>query len=220
MNVYFVSGFLANCNVFDRLKLPEGFDKKYLEWYIPKGDETLEQYAQKMAEEIDQSSPFVLIGYSFGGMVVQEMNRFLNPLKTIIIASIKDEREKPRLHRIGKRINFVERFPLDISSNINMFNRIYVKYLYHIPPDESSEFINNTDAVYMKWSISQILNWKPSSDLKNLCHIHGTKDQAFPFSLLHHVDYVVEKGDHLMVFKKHREVSRILSDILLLLPNT
>lgn len=215
-NVYFISGFLANCKVFDRIKLPDGFKKQYIEWIIPNGDETLKEYARKMAQSIDQSSPFILLGYSFGGMVIQEMNKFLSPQKNIIIASIKNESETPRLHKIGQKINFTERFPMNILAHGSVVNKLYIKYIYHIPPSESNEFIGCTDPVYIKWSINQILNWKsPQCECLNLYHIHGTKDLAFPYSNLKNVDFSVENGDHLMIFKKYREINKILSQILL-----
>lgn len=63
---YFISGMCYNCKVFDKLTLPKGYRKKYIEWRIPNPDETLSEYAYEMAKNINTSKPFVLIGYSFG----------------------------------------------------------------------------------------------------------------------------------------------------------
>lgn len=75
VNVYFISGMCYNCGVFDKLKLPKGFKKKYIEWHIPRPDESLDEYARVMAGKIDTSHPFVLVGYSFGAVIMQEMDR-------------------------------------------------------------------------------------------------------------------------------------------------
>ncbi|NDW10010.1 alpha/beta hydrolase [Dysgonomonas sp. 520] len=213
MNVYFVSGFLANCRVFDKIKLPEGFEKKYLEWYIPRGDESLEEYAREMAKEVDITRPFVLIGYSFGGLVVQEMNRFLRPKKTIIMASMKSKAEEPSMFGIGRKVKFADRFPMDVISKDSVLSKLYIKYVYHIPPSESELFIDNIDPVYMKWSIKQLLDWTPPAEIENLYHIQGTKDRTFPIKGITGA-IEVENGDHLMVMKKAREINKILSEIL------
>lgn len=213
MNIYFVSGFLANCHIFDRIKLPDGFEKKYIEWHIPKGDETLLEYAEKMSESIDREKPFALVGCSFGGLVIQEMNKFLKPEKNIIISSIKNEQEVPTLFQLGRKVNFAERFPMDILSKTSVLSKLFVKYVYHIPPSESSEFTDNTDPVYMKWAIRQILNWMPTVHVENLYHIHGTKDLTFPIKPIQNA-FVVENGDHLMVMKKSRQINKILEQIL------
>lgn len=47
--VYFVSGMCNPCSVFDNIVLPEGYEKVYIEWLIPKEDELLEAYAIRMA---------------------------------------------------------------------------------------------------------------------------------------------------------------------------
>ncbi len=88
IDVYFISGMCYNCKVFDKLRLPKGYRKVYIEWYIPRPDESLSEYARTMAKVIDTSSPFILIGYSFGAVVMQEMTLFLKPEKCVIISSL------------------------------------------------------------------------------------------------------------------------------------
>jgi len=213
MKVYFVSGLAAGCNVFDRIKLPYGFEKKYIEWYIPKEKETLEEYAENLSRFVDQSAPFSLIGYSFGGIVIQEMNRYLKPEKNIIISSIKDESEIPPLLRLGRKIHFTERFPMDFFSKDSILTELFTRYIYNIKPFESNKYLTCTDPFYLKWSIEKILNWKPSLKCENLYHIHGTDDHVFLFKLIKNA-YRITSGDHMMVLKKNREISRLLEAIL------
>ena len=89
ITVYFISGMCYNCKVFDKLRLPKGYKKAYIEWFIPSPDESLSEYAHKMAKTIDTSRPFILIGYSFGAVIMQEMTLFLKPEKCVIISSFK-----------------------------------------------------------------------------------------------------------------------------------
>lgn len=213
MNVYFISGMSANCKVFDAIELPEGFDKQYIEWLIPFEKETLDEYTHRISLDIDTSKPYVLVGYSFGGVIVQEMNRFLNPLKTIIIASMKAEDEIPALFRLGRKIGFSEYLPSRFFKTNDLISDFFARFVYRATPADMAKYVSYTDPVYTKWCLNQILYWHSTFPCPNLYHIHGTKDQMFPFKLLKDV-YAVDGGDHLLVLKRSREVSNILAEIL------
>ena len=214
-NVYFISGMCYNCSVFDNLKLPKGFTKKYIEWHIPQPDESLEEYTHEMAALIDISRPFVLVGYSFGAVITQEMNRFLNPLKSIIISSFKQEEEIPTLFKAVRMANIVERVPMRIYSSTEFVTNAFNRFVYNMPTSELSQVMTYTDPTYIKWAAKQITNWIPNGKQKHLYHIHGTADQIFPYELIKNA-FPVEDGDHLMVLKKADVVSSILSGILLM----
>lgn len=213
MNVYFISGLSANCKVFDRIDLPEGYKKIYIEWHIPQGDESLEEYSLEMAKSINRSKPFILVGYSLGGIVIQEMNKFLSPNKNIIISSIKAEDEIPPLFRLGRMINFAEHFPMHIFADHNYIIELFARMVYRARPEETMQILTYIDPIYMKWSISQILSWIPTIQCENLYHIHGTEDHIFPYKYIKDA-YPIERGDHMMVMKKYKRINKILATIL------
>lgn len=215
INVYFISGMCYNCSVFDKLKLPKGFKKKYIEWYIPRADESLNEYAHAMAGKIDTSHPFVLVGYSFGAVIMQEMDRFLKPIKSIIISSFKSEDEIPNLFRAVRRTNLAERVPMRVYSSTEFITNAFNRFVYNMPTSELEKVMTYTDPAYIKWAVKQITEWLPGSSHKNLYHIHGTLDQIFPYEHIKNA-FPVEDGDHLMVLKKADVVSSILSGILLM----
>lgn len=215
VNVYFISGMCYNCSVFDKLTLPEGFNKKYIEWHTPHVGESLEEYTRTMAQTIDTSRPFVLVGYSFGAVIMQEMNTFLNPLKSVIISSFKSKEEIPMLFKALKHTNFVDMVPDQIYSDTQFVTETFNRLVYHMPNAELAQYMTVTDAGYIKWAAKQITEWIPAADTKHLYHIHGTNDQIFPYDLVRNA-FPVEGGDHLMVFKKADVISLILSGILLI----
>lgn len=215
INVYFISGMCYNCSVFDGLKLPQGFRKVYIEWHVPRPEESLGEYAHEMAKEIDTSRPFVLVGYSFGAVIIQEMNSFLNPMKTIIISSFKSEQEIPTLFRAVRMTNLTEKIPKRLYSSTDFVTNAFNRFVYNIPTNELSHIMTYTDPVYIKWAVKQITEWIPENKYKHLYHIHGTLDQVFPYELIRDA-FPVENGDHLMVMKKADIVSSILSGILLI----
>lgn len=214
-NVYFISGMCYNCKVFDKLVLPKGFRKIYVEWYVPHPDESLSDYAIRMAGNIDRSKPFILVGYSFGAVIMQEMNRFLNPEKSIIISSFKSKGEIPRLFRAAAKANLAERLPVSLFSRTDFITNAFNYLVYNASTADLAEYMTVTDPTYIKWAIEQITGWIPETTTKHLYHIHGTDDQIFPFKQLKRV-FPVEGGDHLMVVKKARNVSYILASILLI----
>lgn len=215
INVYFISGMCYNCSVFDNLKLPQGFKKVYIEWHLPHPEESLREYVHEMAKEIDTSRPFVLVGYSFGAVIIQEMNNFLNPMKTVIISSFKNEYEIPTLFKAIRMGNLTERIPKRLYSSTEFVTNAFNRFVYNIPTSELSHIMTYTDPVYVKWAVKQITEWVPENKYKHLYHIHGTLDQVFPYELIRDA-FPVENGDHLMVMKKADVVSSILSGILLI----
>ncbi|NDW19876.1 hypothetical protein D0T53_13305 [Dysgonomonas sp. 216] len=141
MNIYFIPGLAANCKVFDRITLPEGYKRQYIEWLIPSEDESIEAYSRRMAKEINTQEAFILAGYSLGGIIIQEMNKFLKPQKSILISSIKGENEIPPLFRLGHRINFAQYFPVDSVIKNDKIVDFFARTIYGTKPEEASEYI-------------------------------------------------------------------------------
>ena len=96
IHVYFMPGLAASSKIFEFIELPsDTFEIHYLEWFLPDRGMTFEDYAKKMVSQIEHQQS-VLIGVSFGGMLVQEMAKYISTRKVIIISSIKKKSEMPR----------------------------------------------------------------------------------------------------------------------------
>ena len=203
-----------NCKVVDKLELPKGYLKRYIEWYIPQDGETLQDYARLMSRAIDTSQPFDLVGYSFGAVVMQEMNRFLKPGKNIVISSFKSPDEIPALFHAVRKAQLVGKVPKRIFDSTDFITSAFNRLVYNADNDELSLYMTQTSPRYIKWAVQQITDWIPDIKCEHLYHIHGTEDQIFPFEKLHDV-IPVEGGDHLMVIKKSETVRSIISSILL-----
>ena len=100
--VYFIPGLAASSQIFNNIKLPsESFETYFLEWFLPSINESLQDYAKRMALQIKHKNP-VLIGVSFGGIVAQEIAKHIETKKVIIISSIKSNNEMPKRMKIAK----------------------------------------------------------------------------------------------------------------------
>ncbi len=96
VHVYFMPGMAASSKIFEYIRLPESqFEIHYLEWILPLKDEALEAYALRMTKFINHDN-VVLIGVSFGGVLVQEMSKHIKVRKIIIVSSVKSMNELPK----------------------------------------------------------------------------------------------------------------------------
>ncbi len=217
MNVYFISGLGANQKAFEYLKLPEGFNFHFIDWKQPLRQESLQAYAKRMSEEVDTSTPFILVGLSFGGIIVQEMNRFIQPQKTILISSIKSREEMPAYFKFSSCTSLHKAIPMVFFTNDRLLSYSFFRNLYYSKkkaPDFQT-FFTNRDPDYLRWSIHQIVNWKPTVEIDNLYRIHGDRDLVFPHKKLKGEVTLVPNGTHIMVMQRARAVDKALNTILL-----
>jgi hypothetical protein len=211
--IYCISSMCANCKMFDNIELPQGYVKQYIERLIPDEEETLEAYTHRMAENIDTSQPFILMGCSFGAIIMQEMNRFLHPEKNIVVSSMKHLDEIPFLFKTVKATHLAKKFPKKLYAVNEQTKKLFVRLIYNMSENELGRYVSYTSPEYLKRAFCQITQRKPSIKCKNLYHIHGTKDQIFPSQQIKNA-YMVEGGDHLMIYRKSKEVNKILKEIL------
>ena len=88
IHIYFVPGLGANTKIFEFITLPENFELHFLDWKIPlTQNESIKSYAERMCNEIKHENP-ILIGVSFGGVMVQEMSKIINTKKVFIISLV------------------------------------------------------------------------------------------------------------------------------------
>ena len=73
MKVYFISGLGADYRVFSLLEL-SFCEPVFIGWIKPQPNESLPHYAARLLEQIPETSP-IIVGISFGGMLVTEMAR-------------------------------------------------------------------------------------------------------------------------------------------------
>lgn len=216
MNVYFISGLGANEKAFEYIKLPKGFNAHFIDWKQPLKQESLQAYTKRMSEEVNTSTPFVLVGLSFGGIIVQEMNRFIQPEKTILISSIKSREEMPTYFKFSSCTSLHKLIPIVFFTNDRLLSYSFFRNLYYNKkkaPDFQT-FFTNRDPVYLRWSIHQIVNWRPTVRVHNLYHIHGNQDIVFPYKKLKGKLTLIEKGTHIMVLQRAKVVNEALNTIL------
>lgn len=206
MKVYAVSGLGADERVFKNLSIPKGFELVHLPWLIPEKNEALHHYIQRMLAPINQNEMFVLMGLSFGGIIVQEMNQYLKPEHNLLISTIKNRSELPPLLKIGANTKLYKAIPMQFFTNDSLLSYTFFRKLYDSRMPKLTDFFTVKDPLYLQWSIHQILNWKPTYTTNNFSHIHGANDFVFPIKNIKHAE-IVPKGTHLMVLQNPKPIN-------------
>ena len=211
MKLYVISGLGADFKVLERIKFPEDLEVVFIDWIIPEQKETFAHYVTRMAENIDDSEPFALIGYSFGGIVVQEIDKLKPAEKIVILGSIKSDKEKSRFIKFGEVSKIPQFLPVYLFNTRAISLYSYARKLIDPKNPKIMDFLQVKDAYYLKWGIEKVSNWKFEENPK-VIQVLGSLDIVFPVKYSK-PDYVVEGGTHLFPAIKHREVSKILKDI-------
>lgn len=211
--IYFLPGQGADERLFNNIILDSQYVIKYIKYSIPKASDNMQSYAQKMAEQIDTTEPFILIGTSFGGMLSTELNDFLSPEKVIIISSAKSQYELPRRYQRQKKNKLYKL----VTPMMTKAGAIVLQPI--VEPDrmrENSTFRSmlwDKNPIYMKHSVRMIIEWERTEYNKNIIHIHGENDKTVP---IRNVDYdiLIENGSHMMTLTKGEYLSKILNGLL------
>jgi pimeloyl-ACP methyl ester carboxylesterase len=209
MNVYFISGLGADRRAFEKISLPGCFSIHYLDWIKNRKGESLNEYAKRLAESIDTTQPFAIVGLSMGGMIASAMTQFLQPHKTILISSMGCAEEFPPLLKLARFTQIHRLIPAFLFQKPNAIAYFLFGAKSKNEKRIMDHIITTSDAAFVKWSIGAILSWKNKVRPKNLYHIHGDNDKILPIQYTK-PDAVVKGGSHFMVWTKGAEVSRLL----------
>lgn len=208
MKIYVVSGLGADFTVLEKLQFPQHHEVVFLDWLIPLLNEGLVDYAERMAEKIDDSEPFYLLGYSFGGIMVQEIHKIKPARKVVILGSIKSDKEKSRLIRTGQITKIPKILPLGLFNEkaANIYG--VVRKLFDPKNPKLMQYFKVRDPYYLKWSVEKISDWMCVEN-PEVIQILGDRDIVFPVKNSK-PDYIIKGGTHLFPATKCKEVSEIL----------
>jgi len=212
LKVYFISGLGADKRVFNRVQLPRGYEPVYLDWIDPLPNEKFSHYAKRFSRLITPVEDFILIGLSFGGMLVSELGKTLAPKKIIIISSVSCHNELPWYFKLAGKLNLQKIISPSIYKQATIINR------FMGPGDKEMknivyDYVRRTNPEFIRWSLNEILHWDQNERPAGVIHIHGSNDHLLPCRYTN-ADYIVQKGGHLMVLNRAQDVNRILKEVL------
>ncbi len=213
-HIYFMPGLAASPKIFEYISLPEElFELHFLRWKTPTSkEETITKYAQRMCKEIRHENP-VLIGVSFGGILVQEMSKHIACQKIIIISSIKHHEELPKRLKIVQASKIYKLFPTKFISNLEEYTNYFLGDYLKKRAKLYEFYLSVRNPIYLHWAIYHVLHWKQEKIIDNLVHIHGAEDPVFPIKNIK--NYIeIKGGTHAMILMKAKQISKHILEIL------
>ncbi|WP_448634561.1 alpha/beta fold hydrolase [Pedobacter panaciterrae] len=207
--IYFISGLGADRRAFKKLVFPPNFELVYLDWIPALKNESLEAYALRLAAKIDASSPFYLVGLSFGGMLATEISKQLKPSHTFLISSTPVFKELPWYYRVAGSLSLQKAIPVSLLKRGNNIGLKFLGAKTHEEIKLLKQLVIDSDPIFMKWALTCILNWRNKERPINLTHIHGTADNILPFRY-NKPDIRIEGGGHFMVYANADVISKLI----------
>jgi len=214
IHVYLMPGMAASPKIFEYIKLPENqFQIHYLEWLLPIDNESITDYALRLIKGIKHDN-VVLIGVSFGGVIVQEMSKHIPLRKLIIISSVKSLYELPKHMQLAKITMAYKLLPTQFVSNID----VLTKYAFGNNVTKRLElykkYLSVNNGHYLSWAIKEMVCWNQDSPIPDIVHIHGENDTVFPIKNIK--DCIpIKNGSHIMILNKYRWFNKNLPSIIL-----
>lgn len=211
--VYFMPGMAASPLIFENIRLPEDrFEIHYLEWILPLENESLKDYAVRMSASIKHKAP-VLVGVSFGGMLVQEMAAYVHPRKIIIISSVKCREELPARMLFARYTRVHRLLPTGLVNNVELLAKYAFGEAVAKRLQLYEKYLSVRNKKYIDWAIDAIVRWDRDEVLPGIIHIHGDKDPVFPIARIKDC-ICIEKGTHIMIINRYKWFNKHLWSLI------
>lgn len=207
-------GLAAGPEIFENLTLDKNlYELHYLEWITPLAlEESITNYAMRMSDNIKHEN-VVLVGVSFGGIMVQEISKFVDTKKIFVVSSVKTNHEFPKRFKMASMSKIYKLFPTKIVSNFEDYAKFFLGKSLKKRAKIYKKYLSVRNEKYLKWSIHNVLHWKQEKPLENTLHIHGTKDHVFPIkNIVGAIE--IQGGTHVMIITKAKQISKIIHESL------
>lgn len=153
------------------------------EWLPPKWNESLPQYAARMARAVDPGVPCYIGGVSFGGMVALEMTRHLNARACFLISTLRSARELPLWARVlGPGAWLLPPFTDRLLSWTGTALLNTMGRWMSSRAKTACTHLSKTRSVILPWACRNVVRWKPAPTPWPcpIFHLHGDRDVILP----------------------------------------
>lgn len=209
--IYIFSGLGVDRRVFGNIDF-SGLDVEFIDWTEPLKNESLANYSKRISEKITEENP-ILIGLSFGGIVVVEISKFLKTKKLILIASAKSKFELPKIYRVIGKLKLNTLIPNSLLKSQNFITN----WMFGIETKDEKKLLKTilkeTSPTFLSWAINEILNWKNEHIPGNCIQIHGNKDRILSIKNVK-ADFIIENGGHFMTVNKSKVIEKTIKQLL------
>ena len=210
--IYIISGLGADKRMFQNFSF-EGYNVIHIDWILPLENETLQNYALRISENIKDENA-ILIGLSFGGILSVEISKIKKFKKVFLLSSAKTKFEIPFYYRFLGKLNLLRIIPSSILKRVNSLTYLVFGAKTNAEKSLLEDIVRNTDERFLKWALHQIMNWKNENYSENIVHIQGDIDLILPHIFVKY-DYLIKGGTHFMTLNQSKEIETIIIENLL-----
>lgn len=186
----------------------EGYNVIHIDWILPLENETLQNYALRISENIKDENA-ILIGLSFGGILSVEISKIKKFKKVFLLSSAKTKFEIPFYYRFLGKLNLLRIIPSSILKRVNSLTYLVFGAKTNAEKSLIEDIVRNTDERFLKWALHQIMNWKNENYSENIVHIQGDSDLILPHIFVKY-DYLIKGGTHFMTLNQSKEIETII----------
>ena len=213
IHLYCMPGLAANSKIFEFIRLPKPFVIHKLEWIDPLPNESIQSFSKRMCEKIKKKNP-ILLGVSFGGILVQEMSKIIPCHKVIIISSVKSYKEFPIHIILGRKSKAYKYFPTQWIDKTEDFIGFVFGPSMRNRMGLYKHYLSFRSKEYLQWALHHFFQWDQKEADPKVIHIHGTHDALIPvFNIKNYI--AVKGGTHAMILRKAHLLNEILLEIIL-----
>ena len=194
-------GLAASSLVFENIRLKNSkYQLHRIDWIQPNRNENIKSFCVRLSKKIKHKEP-ILLGVSFGGIIVQELDKILKVKKLIIVSSVKSHTEYPFVFKIARDYQLNNALPFGMFDNFIKFSlKLNINKLYK-RIDLAERYLTERDEKYLEWAVWSLLNWKQDEYRSDIIHIHGDKDKVFPIENISNC-IKIRDGRHEMIILK------------------
>ena len=114
-DIYLLSGLGADHRVLQDLDF-SGYNITFIKWIQLIKNESIEDYAKRLTEQIITQNP-IIIGLSFGGIMAVEIGKLIDTERIILIASAKTKFEIPFYYSFAGSLGLQDRKSTRLNSS-------------------------------------------------------------------------------------------------------
>jgi pimeloyl-ACP methyl ester carboxylesterase len=203
----------ANPSIFEYLSLPEEqYTIHLLEWQLPEPKESMSAYALRMTQKVVHKD-IVLLGVSFGGVLVQEMAKHIQVRKLIIVSSVKNKFELPRRMTLSRKLKLYKVVPTRLIEDVDKLAKYAFGETIKNRVELYKKYLSMNDRRYLSWAVEHMVCWDQEATRPDIIHIHGDADKVFPIKYIKN-PIVVEGGTHIMVITRAKWFNKNLPQLI------
>ncbi len=186
-------------------------------WIEPQDKETIESYAERLAETLQPVAPYWIGGFSFGGMLALEMAAKLRPRPrgVLLLSGVRGRHQLTA--NFKQRVAVASLIPEQIQK---MFYEPFAeRFAQNEGLDEAHtkllvSMARNCDPKFLRWASQAAANWFAALDLAGIrvVHLHGEFDRVIP-DVRKQATHTIAGAGHLITLTHAEQVNAILRSL-------